>query len=118
MVSGTDRGGREVLEFRGRSLDDLRAFPETARRRAGYELYRVEQGREPIDWKSIRMVGAGVDEIRIRDDSGAFRVLYVAKRAGVVFVLHCFQKKRQKMSRRDLDLAGKRYRELMREIGP
>jgi phage-related protein/predicted XRE-type DNA-binding protein len=98
-------------------LDDLRAFPESARRQAGFQLDRVQQGREPTDWKPIATVGAGVKEIRIRDASGAFRVLYVAKLADAVFVLHCFQKKTQKTSQRDLDLAGKRYRELMQEIG-
>ena len=104
---------RQALEFRGRSLDDFRAFPASARQQAGYQLDRAQQGREPIDWKPIQTVGAGVKEIRIRDDSGAFRVLYVAKLAEVVFVLHCFQKKGQETSRRDLDRAGKRYRELI-----
>lgn len=60
-------------------------------------------------------IGSGVREIRIRDDSGAFRVLYVAKLAEAVYVLHCFQKKTQATGRRDLDLAARRYRELMKE---
>jgi len=61
-------------------------------------------------------VGAGVKEIRIRDASGAFRVLYVAKFAETVYVLHCFQKKTQATSKTDLDLAAKRYRELVVEL--
>lgn len=60
-------------------------------------------------------VGSGVREIRIRDDSGAFRVIYVAKLADAVYVLHCFQKKTQATAKRDLDLAERRYRELMKE---
>lgn len=60
-------------------------------------------------------VGSGVREIRIRDDSGAFRVIYVAKLADAVYVLHCFQKKTQTTAKRDLDLAERRYRELMKE---
>lgn len=62
-------------------------------------------------------VGQGVKEIRIRDASGAFRVIYVAKFADAVYVLHCFQKKIEKTSKTDLDLAAKRYRDLLKELG-
>lgn len=104
------------VEFRGSALDDLRAFPGTARREAGYQLDQVQQGGEPDDWKPMPTVGQGVQEIRIRDEAGAFRVIYVAKFADAVYVLHCFQKKTQKTSKADLDLAAKRYRELLLEI--
>ena len=67
------------VEFRGSSLEDLRAFPLTARREAGHQLDRVQNGRYPDDWKPINTVGRGAKEIRIRDEAGAFRVLYVAK---------------------------------------
>jgi len=60
-------------------------------------------------------VGQGVREIRVRDEQGIFRVIYVAKFANAVFVLHCFQKKTQKTSRADLDLASRRYKELVKE---
>jgi phage-related protein len=62
-------------------------------------------------------VGPGVKEIRIRDAAGAFRVMYVAKFADAVYVLHCFQKKTVKTSKTDLDLATKRYRDLLKELG-
>jgi len=60
-------------------------------------------------------VGSGVREIRIRDDAGAFRVLYVAKFEDAVYALHCFQKKTQQTSQADIALASKRYRELYQE---
>ncbi|HEV7411226.1 MAG TPA: type II toxin-antitoxin system RelE/ParE family toxin [Bradyrhizobium sp.] len=104
------------VEFRGSALDDLRAFPEAARREAGYQLDRVQHGREPDDWKPMNTVGPGVREIRIRDPAGAFRVLYVAKFDDAVYVLHCFQKKTQKTSKADLDLAAQRYRDLLKEL--
>ena len=69
------------------------------------------------DWKPINTVGQGVKEIRIRDDAGAFRVLYVAKFADAIYVLHCFQKKTERTSKADLELASKRYRELLKERG-
>jgi len=103
------------VEFRGSALDDLRAFPEAARREAGYQLDRLQHGLTPDDWKPIPTVGAGVQEIRIQDAAGAFRVIYVAKLADAVYVLHCFQKKTQKTAKGDLELAAKRYRDLMKQ---
>lgn len=105
------------IEFRGNSLDDLRAFPLSAKREAGYQLDRVQNGLEPDDWKPLNTVGLGVREIRIRDAAGAFRVVYVAKFTDAVYVLHCFQKKTEKTSKADLDLAKKRYQGLLKEIG-
>lgn len=106
------------IEFRGSSLDDLRAFPLDARREAGYQLDLVQGGRDPDDWKPMNTVGAGVREIRIRDAAGAFRVIYLAKLADAVYVLHCFQKKTEKTSKPDLDLATRRFRDLMQELKP
>mgnify|MGYP003530631039 FL=1 len=88
----------------------------TARREAGYQIDRVQNGHEPDDWKPIPSIGSGVQEIRIRDAAGAFRVIYVAKFADAVYVLHGFQKKTQKTSKTDLDLAESRYRDLVKEL--
>jgi phage-related protein len=95
----------------------LRAFPEAVRHEAGYQLDQVQHGREPDDWKPMNAVGRGVREIRIRDAAGAFRVMYVAKFDDTVYVLHCFQKKTQKTSKADLNLAAQRYRDLSKELG-
>ncbi|WP_137156438.1 type II toxin-antitoxin system RelE/ParE family toxin [Rhizobium sp. FKL33] len=108
----------KMLIFRGSALNDLRTFPETARRDAGYQLDRVQNGLSPHDWKPMPEIGSGGQEIRIRDESGAFRVIYVAKFAGTVYVLPCFQKKTQKTNKTDLDLAIKRYGDLVKEIRP
>lgn len=105
------------VEFWGSSLDDLRAFPLPARREAGHQLDQVQNGQEPDNWKPMKTVGQGTKEIRIRDAVGAFRVIYVAKFADAVYVLHCFQKKTEKTSKPDLDLASKRYRDLLKELG-
>lgn len=59
-------------------------------------------------------IGAGVREIRVRDATGAFRVIYVATFAEAVFVLHAFQKKTQRTSQRDIILAQTRLRQLRR----
>jgi phage-related protein len=99
------------LKFIGSSLDDLRNFPLEARRQAGFELYAIQRGQDPSDWKPIKAVGPGVREIRIRV-LGEWRVLYVAKFADAVFVLHAFQKKTQKTSRKDIEVAQRRYKQL------
>ena len=65
----------------------------------------------------MNTVGQGVKEIRIRDMAGAFRVIYIAKFVDAVYVLHCFQKKTEKTGKTDLDLATKRYRNLVKELG-
>lgn len=98
--------------FLGDSLDIVRGFPERARRSSGYQLDRVQRGLEPDDWKSMPSVGAGVREIRVRDANGAYRVIYIARLAEAVYVLHAFQKKTQRTPTRDLDLAQSRLREL------
>ena len=106
------------IAFRGSALDDLRSFPLPARLEAGYQLDLVQHGREPDDWKPMNTIGQGVRELRIRDEAGAFRLVYVAKFADAVYVLHCFQKKTQKTSQQDVDLATKRYRDLLKELTP
>ena len=76
------------VAIRGSALSDLRDFPVMARRDAGHQLDQVQQGIEPDDWKPMNMIGQGVREIRIRDEAGAFRVVYVAKFSDAVYVLH------------------------------
>ena len=105
------------IEFRGSSLSDLRAFPASPRRDAGYQLDLVQQGLTPDDWKSMNPVGRGVKEIRLRDVAGAFRVIYLARLGDAVYVLHCFQKKTARTRQADLDLAAQRYRDLLKELG-
>lgn len=107
---------QKPITFCGGSLEDPKAFPVSARRTAGYQLDRVQAGLEPDDWKSMASIGPGVREIRVRDADGAFRVIYVAKLARAIFVLHCFQKQGQKTARQDLEMAGRRYRALLKEI--
>jgi phage-related protein len=104
------------VKFLGNALDALKRFPEFARKKAGYELELVQLGIEPDDWKPMTSVGAGVREVRVRDEQGIFRVMYVAKFAHFVYVLHCFQKKTQKTSDADIELVRRRYRELEKEL--
>ncbi len=94
----------------GGSREDLREFPEIVQDSLGFELYRVQCGLDPKDWKPMTTVGAGVKEIRVRDEAGIFRMIYLATRPEGVYVLHCFQKKTQQTSRSDFELAKKRFK--------
>ena len=102
------------LRFLGNSLERLRQFPEDARHDVGYQLEQVQHGKQPTDFKPMPSVGKGVEELRVWDDSGTYRVLYVARFADAVYVLHAFQKKSRAASARDLEQARTRYAELKR----
>jgi phage-related protein len=104
------------LIWMGSSREDLRAFPRQARREMGYQLENVQEGGDPDDWKPTSTVGSGVREIRVREPSGAFRCIYLATRPEGIYVLHCFQKKTQKTSRQDLDLAAGRFRAIQVKV--
>lgn len=109
---------RKPVHFHGTSLDDLREFPDVARREAGFQIDKLQKGLEPDDWKPMVSVGTGAAEIRVRDASGAYRVIYVAKFSDAVHVLHAFEKKTMKTARPDIDLARKRYLRLAKEKTP
>jgi phage-related protein len=100
--------------FLGNSLQCLREFPEDARHDAGYQLDKVQRGEQPDDFKPMPSIGKGVEEIRVADDSGVYRVVYLARRADAVYVLHAFQKKTQATSRKDIDTATRRLAQLLR----
>ena len=99
------------LNFVGTSLDDLKNFPDEARRAAGFELYAVQCGLEPSDWRPMPAIGSGVKEIRLHV-LGEWRIIFVAKFENAVYVLHSFQKKGRKTSQKDVDLARKRYKQI------
>jgi phage-related protein len=100
------------VRFLGDSLQCLRDFPEDARHDAGYQLDKVQRGEQPDDFKPMPTIGKGVEEIRVTDESGAYRVIYFARRTEAVYVLHAFQKKTQATSTRDIETAKRRFAQL------
>lgn len=122
QLSGADRsdlypfGYNRVMRpvrFLGDSLKCLRDFPDDARHDAGYQLDRVQRGEQPDDFKPMPSIGKGVEEIRISEPSGAYRVIYLARRAEAVYVLHAFQKKTQATPKKALDIARRRFGQLI-----
>jgi phage-related protein len=99
------------LGFEPRSLENI-IFAKT-----GYQIDRVQNGLEPDNFKPMTTVGTSVYEIRVEDQSGAFRVIYIAKFEQCVYVLHAFVKKTTKTSKQDIELAAGRYKALMKQRG-
>ena len=103
------------IRFLGDSLKRLREFSEDVRQDIGYQLDKVQRGEQPDDFKPMATIGKGVEELRVRDDAGTYRVIYTARLARLVYVLHIFQKKSQATAKHDIALAKARYSELMKE---
>lgn len=97
------------LIFVASSLYDIREFPKAAKREAGYQLSQVQLGFDPSDWKPMPIIGPGVREIRIHHNS-EFRVIYITRLHETVYVLHAFQKKTQKTTNTDIELARARLK--------
>ncbi len=103
----------KAMRFLGDSLKRLRDFPEDARHDAGYQLEKVQRGVQPDDFKPMPSIGKGVEEIRLQDETGAYRVIYTARMVDAVYVLHVFRKKTQTTSKRDIHLAAERFAQLI-----
>jgi phage-related protein len=108
------RPAMKKLFWVGSTLQDLRAFPEAARRMVGHGLHLVQEGLQPDDWKPMTSVGPGAYELRIHTGL-EHRIFYVAKFEEGVYVLHAFEKKTRQTAQRDIELARERYREVLRD---
>ncbi|HEN3261879.1 TPA: type II toxin-antitoxin system RelE/ParE family toxin [Yersinia enterocolitica] len=105
----------KIIDWRGSSLEDLKAFPESARIVAGRQLRNIQHGLEPNDFKMINNWGTGVIEIRLDDHSKAYRVVYIAKFERKIYALHSFQKKSQRTSQKDVNIIKTRYKDIIHE---
>lgn len=105
---------RKSLNFWSQSVvEDYRKFPSPVMDDGGYQLDLIQQGKDPLDFDPIPAVGAGAYELRLDDEQNEYRVLYVAKMADAIWVLHAFQKTTRKISGKDIALASARYKELL-----
>ena len=91
------------IEWESTSLEDLLGFPDGIVKEAGYQLGKVQNGAEPSDWKPMHTVDPGAMEIRVKDESGKYRIIYVAKLEDAIHVLHCFPKKTRRTRKSDID---------------
>jgi phage-related protein len=100
------------IQWIGTSKDDIRNFPDEAKRKAGFELRLIQKGEKPTDFKPMSIIGKGVEEIRIWTGN-TYRIFYVARFPEAVYVLHAFEKKTQKTSKKDIELGQKRYQQMI-----
>lgn len=100
------------IVFLGDSLERIKDFSPAVRREVGVQLDRVQRGLVAADFKPLGAAGKGVEEIRCRDMSGAYRVIYIARLKDAVFVLHAFKKTTQRTSKMDIETAKARLARL------
>jgi len=101
----------QTIIFMGDSRECIRDFPEAARCTMGRQLLRVQQGLDPLDWKPVKTVGAGVREVRVHT-GGQFRAFYVTNIGNALYVLHAFQKKTPRTSPKDLAIGRERFKQI------
>lgn len=104
----------QQVVWMGSSKEDLKSFPSAVMDDMGYQLFLVQCGLEPDNWKPMAGIGMGVREIRVKDVSGIFRTVYLATRPEALYVLHCFQKKTEQTAPRDIELARRRFKDIRR----
>jgi phage-related protein len=110
-------GEHTDLDFRGNSLEVLSSFPLPIKETFGFNLRRLQNGERPAcQFRPMPSVGPGIFELKDQDESTWYRVIYLTRVMGVIYVLHCFEKDSNKTSRRDLEIAGKRLQEVNAEI--
>lgn len=114
----TDEREQKNLGFVGAALRELRNLDDTSKRNIGFQLYALQKGETPQDFKPMKTVGAGVYEIRVKDEENknTGRCFYIAKFDHQIHVLHCFKKKSQKTPRENIEIGKKRYAELIQNL--
>jgi phage-related protein len=94
----------------------IKGWPEQARWEIGDQLREVQYGKQPSDFKPMPSIGIGVYEIRCSESGDQYRLIYVAKFIEAIWVIHLTTKKKtQRTSKRDIEIAKRRYRNLVEE---
>lgn len=100
------------VEFIADTLSVIRSFSKNVKRDIGYQIDRLQRGLDPDDWKPMKTIGTGVREIRVRDTDGIYRTIYFTKKEKHICILHAFKKKTNKTSKKDLDIAKNRFKDI------
>lgn len=101
---------KKNITFLGDTLKVIRSFPDDAKQDVGYQLHKVQSGDQPDDFKPMHAVGAGVEELRVWDDQGTYRVIYTARFQDTVYVLHSFKKQTEETPTAEIDAAKDRLK--------
>lgn len=93
---------------------ELEDFPLAVREDLADALARLDEGHTlsmPLS-RPMPSIGRGVHELRFRDRSGIFRVIYVLMGGGEVVLLHAFMKKSSQTPHQNIELAQRRLKEI------
>lgn len=112
MSGQAERPHYAAVVWEGDSKGVLQAFPDHVRQNLGFQLWQLQQGERPSDFRPLPSIGAGVFELRDQDERAWYRVVYLSRINGVVYVLHCFEKKSREMPRREFEKAKQRFKAL------
>lgn len=112
MIREPEETKHASVAWEGDSREVLQRFPKEVRQNFGFELWRMQKGKPPSNYRPLPSVGPGVFELRDQDERAWYRVVYVSRIEDVIYVLHCFEKKSREMPKRDFEKARKRYRNL------
>ena len=110
-------GGVKPAVFHPKARATLKGFPEEIRRELGKVIFDLQKGERlsmPLS-RAMPGVASGVEELRLKDRSGAYRIFYLTRRADAILVFHAFVKKAQKTPRREIELGRQRLKEMLDE---
>jgi phage-related protein len=99
-----------IIVWEGDSREVLQAFPERVRQNLGFELWQLQQGESPRDYRPLPSIGTGVFELRDQDQRAWYRLVYLSRINNVIHVLHCFEKKSRQMPRKEFEKAKQRLK--------
>lgn len=105
MDREAEKGTYAAVAWEGDSREALQNFPAAVRQNLGFQLWQLQQGQRPSDYRPLPSIGTGVFELRDQDERSWYRVIYLSRIEGVIYVLHCFEKKSRQMPRRDFEKA-------------
>jgi phage-related protein len=98
------------IAWEGDSREVLKALPEAVTENFGFELWQLQQGERPRDYRPLPSIGPGVFELRDQDERSWYRVVYLSRIEDVIYVLHCFEKKSREMPKKDFEKAKQRLK--------
>jgi len=110
-MNGQSESPRDAaIAWEGDSREVLQSFPEDVRQNFGFELWQLQQGERPSDYRPLPSIGTGVFELRDQDERAWYRVVYLSRINDVIYILHCFEKKSREMPRKDFEKAKQRLK--------
>lgn len=116
MSHGVDAPKYAMVVWEGDSKEVLGEFPERVKQNLGFELWQLQQGERPRDYRPLPSIGAGVYELRDQDERAWYRVVYLSRINDVIYVLHCFEKKSREMPRKDFEKAKQRLKSVRARV--